>query len=289
MRLGDMIHELVDPGTLVIDQTDESSISAHLESLSFVKITKETKGAGSEAIVVRHIPDDSSERPSDVLGALEFRTLIVFGHVDWWLERDGLGVLARSRAEIVSCRNLEMPGLQHAMLVGRCDAVPDLVLRARNENRLLWMLSRGQETRLRQLRARLRNKVKELEQATEARQSAERQLEETQKDLLELEQSLDAFRRTATEERRRATEIAAELVRSRETAETLRRRLDRALALLEKTRKTKSFRVGRATAVAIRESKGNPIRLVSSWRDTFTGDDELLSNVKNSREDERSK
>jgi FkbM family methyltransferase len=71
----------------------------------------------------------------------------------------------------------------------------------------------------------------------------------------------------------RLEQARAENARLEALVETLRHRLARA-------RRSLGFRLGRATAVALRDAGRNPFALASRWHEVFTGPDEILEDSK---------
>lgn len=63
----------------------------------------------------------------------------------------------------------------------------------------------------------------------------------------------------------------------------LRQLLDKAYRRLEKSRKSVSFKLGRATTVSLRDLRKNKLKTASGWLQTFRGPDEILVDTERSR------
>ncbi len=207
MRLGDVIVAHVPSGSWVLDETPPSlELSKQFAEVDQVTISPRSAEHQKPAAQVRAWVSNerdapSSERLGELLSGVAVSLKNAFPDVGDFIEGAGPRTLLDLGLIVAEALNSTDRGLRHVLLVNPApNGMAREVLAACNENRMLWMLYRGQSTRLRQLRGRLRENERELERLESERGRGDNLEEKIER----LTEALEQARRTVVEERDRA-------------------------------------------------------------------------------------
>lgn len=287
MRLGDVIVAHVSSGGMVVDETPPSlDLSQQFAEIDQVEIVQEpTRGDRAPVARVRAWVSEEGEakarqRLRDVLVGVDLPTFLALPDVGDFIECDGLSALTELRLAIEHAVNSTDRGLRHVLLINV--APVDLerpVLAARNENRLLWMLHRGQSARLRQLRGRVRQTDRELEELQGARDQAVGQATALGAKVERLTEALEQARRSIKDERERANRVEQARFSLELELEKVKRLAAEATRVAKAARGAVSFRMGRAVKVAAQQATKNPLLVPGALKRGFAGPDEVLGRL----------
>lgn len=277
MRIADIIASLVVPGAFIVDRTDPSAGVRPYAELSpehgvAIFDARPPRYPESLAIVLSLLPalELDAEPSVHVVIAEALESFYAAGLIE----------LAAVRGwEIASVHTAQHRALPYAVVLRRSDAGARHS-RAVSEYRLGRALLEQHEASEEELAARL--------EKSEARAAALRaELEEARSradragDARALaEQRAEALAREISDLHTLRDRLESTIVQLRAQQREMEQRLEKTTKRLVTSRSALSFRVGRATKVAVREGARNPLAIGRRWIETFRGPDEMIADLK---------
>lgn len=275
MRIANILYEYAGAGARVVDLTPDGvaeRVRGELPPEFLGEIRRHAASGDRDAVVLQALGETLSW---DVEGTV----VVVFAErIDAFFGA-GLVTEAASRGlEVVDVHVTERPELRHAAVLRRSERGAEL-LRVVNEYRIV--------------RPMLRRLDEETDRARESAHKARVMKERAENELAGTARALAELRderapRAAELERLRGASAKldrtlAERDAYRKRAEQLEAELERVHHRLRRSRESVTFRVGRATTVALRAARKKPWTLPKSWVDTFRGKDPLVDELDPSR------
>lgn len=275
MRIANILYEYAGKDARILDRTSQGVAEQvrHEVPPGFLSEIVREAQRGDENVIV--LDEVAQGLPLDV----DARLVILFApDIDGFISA-GLVTGAASRGvEVLAVLTTERPQLRYAAVLQPSERSED-ILRAINEYRLLRPLVRHLDHELERARLSARK-------ARVMKERAEAELSGTTKALAELREER-ALRGPELERLRAASakldHAVAERDAFRRRAEQLEVELDRLHKRLRRSRESVTFRVGRATTVALRAARTKPWTLPKSWVDTFRGKDPIVDELDPSR------
>jgi len=284
VRITDLLFSYAGPGAVVVDLTAESAgLSGHaaLAPELGLPYRRGTTGLGAgtaRALVLHTLPGDDEGAGLDLdrfAGLAPAVIHVVFcDRVEAFLERGLIDSAARGGYELASTHYTEHKIFRFAAVLRRPDgeASPSrlrLVNEYRFDKLLLRELERG-ESRVVHERDAERAKLSELQTAYQRLLAEHRQ---KQDDYRRMRAQCERLSRASDEARRDAEEQSKQI-------QAYQTRLVATFRALEKSRKSLSFRLGRATWAAVRGGGLNVFGMPRRWVRALRGPDEVVEKLR---------
>lgn len=272
MRIADIVALCAEPGAFVLDRTLPSAgVSAYAElspdhEVSLLREPPAERGRAL-AIVLSQLPSPRVELGP--AGAERAVHVILADALERFIEEGVLEAAAVAGWELASVHATQHPTLRHAVVLrSPASAVERSRLRSVNEYRLSRALLNVREEEVRRLRAALEELGARLDEARREAASARSQTSALSNELAELRAQRD-----------RDAQLVKEAAEARARVRRLEEQLRHATKRLLAARSALSFRLGRATKVALREAASDPLGLPRRWLETFRGPDEVMADL----------
>ncbi len=273
MNITEILSTHVRPGAILVDLTPaDAELSPHVRlpphlGIAYRRTVEATSGPAAVAVVLHHLRTRAGDEAAPsalafaVDGLADQVVHVVFVDDVRSVHEHGLADAAASGGlEITSVESTGHPSFPVALVLTRASADARRVdLRVINAWRLGKWTEREQARALERVSERLRKTTTRLDKAESQLEAARRELEQQRAEL--------AQRRAAQDALVRAAKDSADLA-------------GRATARLVSTRRTLSFRIARATRVALRDAARTPLALPARWLAVFRGADEVVDELR---------
>ena len=279
MRIADIIADHVEPGAAVLDRTpEEASLSPYAAlppnlRLTYARGPEELPADLGLTIVLHALPevDLAVVAPGRVVHVLFAE------RAESYLEIGLLETLAQAGLELVGTHAVPHKTYHYAVVARAADASLGRVsLRLQNEYRFQRLFLRDREDALHALKeevGRTDEKIRKVqEEEARLRGDAERRAADLATELMELRAAYQRLSRAHDQAR-----VTSDQERAR--ADALNVRFDRSQKRLVSARQSISFRIGRATRIAAKDLKRDPLGAPRRWLQVFRGPDEVLADV----------